>query len=175
MRKVITGSLNGNAYQFEEGAFEAVRAYLDRAAFRAAHNPDRAEMLADLEQAIADRCNAFLGRHRNVVSSEQAQQILREMGPVEDGAPDSGPAAAAVPRGRRLYRIPGDAMMGGVCAGLAAYFGIDVVWVRLFYVLLTVTTGVWFLVWLVQLCITPKAVTPEEIAAAHQLRGAVGR
>jgi phage shock protein PspC (stress-responsive transcriptional regulator) len=174
MRKVITGSLNGNAYQFEEGAFEAVRAYLARAASRA-DSPERAEMLADLEQAIADKCNALLGRHRTVISSEDAQRILREMGPVDDGAPDAGQAAAAVPRGKRLYRIPGDGVMGGVCAGLAAYFGIDVVWVRLFYVLLTFTTGVWFLVWLVQLCITPNAITPEEIATAHQLRGVAGR
>lgn len=185
MRKVITASLSGNAYQFEEGAFEAVRAYLEKAAARSADNPDRAEMLADLEQAIADRCGAFLGRHKNVVSDEEARNVLREMGPVESGAADNGadagsarcPASAqthAPPRRRRLYRIPGEGMMGGVCAGLAAYFDIDVVWVRLLYVLLTLATGVWFLVWLAQLCITPRATTPEEIAAAQNLRGALG-
>ncbi len=80
------------------------------------------------------------------------------------------PPALAAPA---LYRIPGEGMLGGVCAGLAAYFSVDVVWVRLFYVLLTFTTGVWFFVWLVQLCITPKAVTPEQLAAARRqnLRG----
>ena len=70
-------------------------------------------------------------------------------------------------RQRRLYRLPGKGMVGGVCSGLAAYFGVDVVWVRLFYVVMTIITGVWFFVWLVQLCITPKAVTNEEVAAAH--------
>src|SRR5262245_60690062 len=135
MRKVITGSLNGNAYQFEEGAFEALRRYLAQAAAGAAGNPDRAEMLADLEQSIADKCDGFLGKHKNVVSDEEARRILREMGPVEGSAPDTEPAAAtdacahsacapraAAPR-RRLYRIPGEGMLGGVCAGLAAYFG----------------------------------------------------
>lgn len=184
MRKVITGSLNGNAYQFEEGAFEALQSYLARAAAGARDNPDRAEMLADLEQAIADRCNQLLGRQKNVVSDEEAQRILREMGPVEGSVPpDGGTAGTAAPGAyvaqaarppRRLYRIPGDGMLGGVCAGLAAYFSIDVVWVRLAYVLLTLCTGVWLLVWLVQLFITPKAITPEEIAAAQNLRGAYG-
>jgi phage shock protein PspC (stress-responsive transcriptional regulator) len=172
MRKVITGNLNGNAYQFEEQAFEAVQAYLANAAMKFAGNPDRAEILADLEQAIADKCDTFLGRHKTVISLEEARQVLREMGPVETSAPDRGefaPCAATttMPRRRRLYRLPGEGMLGGVCAGLAAYMNIDVVWVRLAYVLLAFATGIWFIVWLVQLCITPKAFTAEQIADAH--------
>jgi phage shock protein PspC (stress-responsive transcriptional regulator) len=183
MHKVITGSLNGNAYQFEEQAFAAVQAYLDKAAAQAAGNPDATEMLADLEQAIADKCDTFLGKHRNVVSLEQARQILREMGPVEVEEPDPV-TASTPPRGapsadgrptpqacRRLYRIPSEGMLGGVCAGLAAYVGIDVVWMRLIYILLAFATGVWFFVWLVQLWVTPKATTPEQIAAAQGLQG----
>lgn len=177
MRKVITGSLNGNAYQFEEEAFDAVQAYLRSAAARFATNPDRAEILADLEQAIADKCDTFLGKHKTVVSIEEARQILREIGPVDSSAADGGPAtddrvepasaAPAPPRRRRLYRLTNEGMMGGVCAGVAAYIDVDVVWVRLAYVLLAISTGIWFVVWLAQLCVTPKAVTPEEIAAAH--------
>jgi phage shock protein PspC (stress-responsive transcriptional regulator) len=103
------------------------------------------------------------------------------MGPVDGIAPQPGSAAdaerpfaatdsgaRAAPRQRRLYRLTNDGMLGGVCAGVAAYFGADVVWVRLAYVLIAIfTSGLWILVWLVQLFITPKAITPEDIAAAH--------
>jgi len=182
MRKVITGNLNGNAYQFEEQAFEAVRIYLRNAAAKFAGNPDRAELLADLEQAIADKCDSFLGRHKTVISLEQARQVLREMGPVDGIAPDwdqsdfcaGQAAAAAMPRRRRLYRLPGEGMLGGVCAGLADYINVDVVWVRLAYVLLTICTGLWFFIWLVQLCITPAAgERPGE--AGQNPRDAFGR
>ena len=187
MRKVITGSLNGNAYQFEEGAFATIKAYLDAAAARTTGNVDRKELLSDLEQSIADKCDTYLGKHKNVVSDEEAALILREMGPVESGetgaesgSAATGPAAAAstagpAPRGARLYRIPAQGMMGGVCAGLAAYFAIDVVWIRLAYIVLTFATGVWLFVWLAQLIITPKALTEEQIAAAQGLRTAYGR
>lgn len=58
--------------------------------------------------------------------------------------------------------------MGGVCAGLAAYVNLDVVWFRLAFVVLTFTTGgLWFLLWLTMLIITPVADTAEEIAEAH--------
>lgn len=176
MRKVVTASLNGNAFQLEEGAYEAVQRYLQRSAARSAGNPDQQEILGDLEQAIADKCSAYLGPHKNVITEPEALRILDEMGPVEPDAPNGQPAgsgatACGTPRERRLFRLPTEGMMGGVCAGLAAYFAIDVVWVRLGYVLLTLCTGIWFLLWLVQLIITPKAMTEDEIAAAHGMRG----
>lgn len=196
MRKVTTVNLNGNAYQLEEAAYDKLREYLDSAERKLRANPDRAEILADLEQSIADKCDTCLGAHKTVVSEREVDQILREMGPVDGVAPDvdastAGPdarpspppgadAAASVagdppgatgtsgePRRKRIYRLPSEGMLGGVCAGWAAYLDIDVVWVRLAFVLLTFATGVWFFIWLAMLCVMPSAETPEEIAAAH--------
>src|SRR5262249_48718950 len=61
MQKVITINLNGNAYQLDEAGYEALVAYLDRAERQLRDNPDRAEILADLEQAIAEKCLRYLG------------------------------------------------------------------------------------------------------------------
>ena len=61
MQKVIAINLNGRAYQLDEPAYEALRAYLDRAEVQLKDNPDLREIMADLEQAIADKCNRFLG------------------------------------------------------------------------------------------------------------------
>ncbi len=189
MRKVTLASLGGMAYQLEEGAHEQIAGYLDRAARALAGNPDRAEILADLEQAIADKCDSFLGKHKNVISADEAAQILREMGPVQAGAgagggaspsphedagtapgagyQDADDAGYAPARRKRLMRIPSEGMVGGVCAGFAAYFNIDVVWVRLGFALLTVCTGIWFFAWLVLLIVMPAARTPEQIASVR--------
>ncbi len=196
MRKVTLVSLSGNAYQLEEAAHEQISAYLERAGRTLAANPDRAEILADLEQAIADKCDSFLGKHKNVIAAEEAAQIIREMGPVQGAASagddprgaawqqrgsaaDAEAAAGAArgvddeqlpgmsPRRKRLMRLPSEGMLGGVCAGLAAYFDIDVVWIRLAFVLLAVFTGIWLLVWLAMLIVMPAARTPEQIASAR--------
>jgi phage shock protein PspC (stress-responsive transcriptional regulator) len=192
MRKVTLVSLGGNTYQLEDGAHDALATYLDRAARALAANPDRAEILADLEQAIADKCDSFLGKHKTVVVAAEAAQIIREMGPVQgNGGEDSAdspnstgarethgdasgaePAGAGTPAGlpprRRLMRLPEEGMMGGVCSGIAAYFDTDVVWIRLgFVLLLFVTGGFWFVVWLAALIVMPAARTPEQIASAR--------
>jgi phage shock protein PspC (stress-responsive transcriptional regulator) len=199
MRKVTLASLSGNAYQLEEAAHQQISSYLERAARTLATNPDRAEILADLEQAIADKCDSFLGKHKNVISAEEAGQILHEMGPVQGtagaeagasgagsrhaagGEPDSADDTArfahdpegmqmagnTTPR-KRLMRLPSEGMMGGVCAGIAAYFDIDVVWVRLAFVLITIFTwSAWILVWLAALIVMPAARTPEQMASAR--------
>lgn len=188
MRTVTLVSLGGNAYQLEEAAHGQIAGYLDRAARSLAGNPDRAEILADLEQAIADKCDSFLGKHKNVISADEAAQILREMGPVvgtdaqgdtqprfhagpepaeEYGDFSQGQDAADTARRKRLMRIPSEGMVGGVCAGFAAYLSIDVVWVRLGFVLLTLCTGVWFFAWLVLLIVMPAARTPEQVASVR--------
>src|SRR5690242_987067 len=97
MNKVITINLNGNAYQLEEAGYEALRDYLDRAARQLKDNPDRDEIMADIEQAIADKCRAVLSAYRNVVSAQDIKTIIAEMGPVDDGSahPDEKTGAAA--------------------------------------------------------------------------------
>ena len=71
MNKVVTINLNGNAYQLEEGGYDALRLYLDGAARRLEGNPDQGEILADIEQAIADKYVAVLGANKTVVGTRE--------------------------------------------------------------------------------------------------------
>jgi phage shock protein PspC (stress-responsive transcriptional regulator) len=173
MQKVISINLNGNAYQLDESGYETLREYLAGADRQLAGNPDRAEVMADLEQAIADKCAKYLGPHKTVVSSDEVAQIVTEMGPVDgaagqdnaDGA--AGAAAPAKEATRRLFRIPSGAMIAGVCTGLAAYFKIDVTLVRVGFALATlVTKGAAIVAYIVMMFVVPEANTAEEQAAA---------
>jgi phage shock protein PspC (stress-responsive transcriptional regulator) len=179
MNKVITVNLNGRAYQVEEQAFEALRAYLDEAARLLADDPDCLEIMADLEQAIGDKGTRYLVAGKNVLGEAEMKRILEEMGPVEAGeqAAGSPPAASAGGRAgretsgpKRLYLVREGAMLAGVCNGLAAYFGMDPTIVRLiFVVLLVLSTGFFAIAYLVLMFVVPTAKTPEERAAARGL------
>lgn len=180
MQKVISINLNGHAYQLEEGGYEALRDYLARAAQDLAANPDRDEIIADLEQAVADKCAAFLGPHKSVVTEGEVRQIVAEMGPVdaapgspagagEDAAPGAapGPDQARAAGAKRLFRIREGAMISGVCTGLAAYFAIDVTLIRVgFFVTALASQGAGILAYVVMMFVIPEASTPEERAAA---------
>ncbi|MGQ0429075.1 MAG: PspC domain-containing protein [Gammaproteobacteria bacterium] len=175
MNKVVTVNLNGNAYTLEEPAYEALRAYLDGANARLASDPDRAEIMADLEQAVADKCRRHLGPSKGVVGSAEMKAILEEMGPVEADTAPAGDASRAEGRGpeprpgatRRLYQIREGAMISGVCTGIAAYFGVDVAFVRIGFVAATLLSGgIWVLAYIIMMFVVPRAETAEERAAA---------
>jgi phage shock protein PspC (stress-responsive transcriptional regulator) len=89
MQKVVIVNLNGIAYHLEERAFAALGAYLARAEAQLRDNPDRTEIVGDLEQAIADKFGRFLGPNKNVVTADDMTTILDEMGPVRDHAADA--------------------------------------------------------------------------------------
>jgi phage shock protein PspC (stress-responsive transcriptional regulator) len=181
MNTVIIINLNGNAFHLEEAGFQSLRAYLERAQAQLKDNPDKAEIMADLEQAIADKCARFLRPHKNVLSAPEIGDVLTEMGPVQtDGAPSgttAGATAGEQPQAetksatgaapKRLYQIRDGAMLSGVCTGTAAYFNIDVTIVRILFVVLTVLTGgLWILVYIGMMLVVPFANTGEEHAAA---------
>jgi phage shock protein PspC (stress-responsive transcriptional regulator) len=200
MRAVNTISLNGNAWQIEAEGCDALAAYLKSAETRLTGDPDRTEILADLEQAIADKLARRVSAHKNVVTVEEITLALQEMGPVEavaaagpgadagaqqtaDTAPGAAsPGAEAGAQGkqpagdpgadagatRHLFRIREGEMVGGVCNGLAAYFGLDVTIVRLIFVLASIFSGgVGAIVYIVMMMVVPVAETAEQMAAAH--------
>jgi phage shock protein PspC (stress-responsive transcriptional regulator) len=179
MQKVTSINLNGNAYQLDESGYDTLREYLAGAERQLDGNPDRAEIMSDLEQAIADKCAKFLGPHKSVVSASEIEQIVAEMGPVEGiegqkddaagtGEPRSAGQAKEAPR--RLFRIPSGAMIAGVCTGLAAYFKIDVTLVRVGFALATLLTkGAAIVAYIVMMFVVPEASTAEEQAVAGGL------
>jgi phage shock protein PspC (stress-responsive transcriptional regulator) len=175
MERVIAINLNGVAYQLDESAFEALRAYLDRAVAALASNPDKDEIIRDLEQAIADKCRIYLSPSKNVVSSTEMAKILEEMGPVEgEGGEAEDPAGEAPPRmeterpRKRLYRLREGAVISGVCSGMAAYFDLDANIIRLAWIIVALfTSGAAVLVYVVLMFVIPSAHTSEEWAEAH--------
>lgn len=194
MNKVITVNLNGNAYQLEENGYEALQGYLQTAAAKLAGNPDRDEIIADIEQAIAEKFRALLSSFKSVVTAREVAAVIAEMGPVnvssdpndaasaDAGTPPPGSSSSGGPQPpptpgtdaegagptRRLYRINEGAMIGGVCNGISAYAGIDVTLVRIVFVVLAIASfGTGVLAYLALMFIIPKADSAAQKAAAH--------
>lgn len=169
MNKVVTIHLDGIAYSLEEGAYDALRAYLDAAKATLAQNPDKDEIIKDLEQAIGAKLNGYLNAHKNVVTQADVDAALAEMGPVAEGGegePSKTTDAESAPK--RLYRLKQNGVLFGVCAGLAAYFGVDVALVRLVCILLTfITGGTFIIVYVLAVIFIPEAHTEGEQAEAY--------
>lgn len=165
MDKTIVIGLDGHPerYRLDEDAYDRLAQYLDRAAARLQDDPDRSEVLGDLERSVGDKLGARLRSGDRVVTAADIDDVLEEIGAVDTGRePAPEDRTAPRPRPRRLHRIREGQQIAGVCTGLAAYSELDVAWVRTLFVLGTlVTAGLLALLYIALAFILPVAATRE--------------
>jgi phage shock protein C len=142
MEKTIVISLNGHAepYRLQEDAYDRLAQYLERAASRLQDDPDRTEVIGDLERSVGDKLSALLGSDDRLVTTPDIDSVLEEIGAVETGREPAAEASSTPPR-RRQQRIREGQWIAGVCTGLAAYSELRVDWVRTLFVLATLLTA----------------------------------
>jgi phage shock protein PspC (stress-responsive transcriptional regulator) len=146
MKSDISIELDGTTFTLDERAYAALRSYLDRAGTRLGLHPDRAEVIAGLERSIAAELRQRGAANGGAVVDEAAmlaalKDVGRVDGPALDDPTSRGEAGYVEPRTRKLYRVREGQWFAGVCTGLAAYFGVDVVVVRLVFLLTAMFTG----------------------------------
>jgi hypothetical protein len=84
MRRVITVNLGGNAYALDEDAYERLRAYIAQTESRLRSNPDRQEIVGDLERSVAEHIvSRRTTTNEAVVSDATMVAVLQTIGTVE--------------------------------------------------------------------------------------------
>jgi phage shock protein PspC (stress-responsive transcriptional regulator) len=63
---------------------------------------------------------------------------------------------------RRMYRDPDNRMIGGVCSGMAAYWHIDPVILRILFILSIFLGGLGLLIYLILYVVLPEAKTTAQ-------------
>ena len=172
MDKTIDIGLSGHSarYRLNEHAFDRLSAYLDGAAARLQDDPDKAEVLGDIERSVGDKLATLLGTQDRIVTAVDIDGVLEQIGTVDTGrepASDEArradePPRIARPPARRLHRTREGQMIAGVCTGLAEYSEIDVAWVRTLFVFAALlTAGLWVLVYVALAFILPVTATSD--------------
>ena len=147
-RIATTVRLNRSVLQFDDAAHARLEQYLAESTSLLEGDPDPQEILADLEQAVADQCMRRLRPEQTVVTLAELAPALEEIGAVQ--SPGAGPSSSSSMRetppspslpARSLQQVSQGAVISGVCLGLARYFRLDATMLRIVAVLLLFGTG----------------------------------
>lgn len=174
MNKVFNINLGGYPFTIDEDAFAHLDKYLKTIHQHFRQSEGYEEIVADIESRLAELFQESLSG-RPIVVLKDVKMAISIMGtPEEFGAEpieemsrnnasysDSPKGSKSNYRtGKRLFRNPEEEVIGGVCSGIAAYFGIaDPIWVRIVFVLLAFTGGFAIPAYLILWAIIPKAET----------------
>ncbi len=169
MNKTIIININGTVFHIEEQAYEILKEYMTEVKRHFFNSADSLEITTDIENRIAEMFTEILAReNRQAIIDQDVQAVIAQMGSVKDFEYADQEGAAAFTQepvynmganSRRLFRDPDDHLIGGVCAGIANYFDIKSVWVRLLFALAFLGAGAGFFVYVLLWIIIPKAVS----------------
>lgn len=138
MKQVVKVSISGVYFSLESDAYAELEKYLNELEEFYGKEQDGAEIVSDIEERIAELLIEKGGK-AGTVSADTIQQVISLLGhPSEmeqQGYEEEKQEKRRKPV-KKLYRDINEKVLGGVCSGLAAYFGVDAVMVRLIYVLL---------------------------------------
>lgn len=175
MKKTFTININGSVFHIDEDAFEKLQKYLHMLNKHFSADIEGQEILQDIEARIAELLIEKTNNKVDVVTDAMVDEVIARMGKPEDFM-ESGeeeqtekekkeePAQASEPKTRRrLYRDGDNRVLGGVCSGLGAYFNIDMVVLRVIFVLaFFLGVGASLIIYLVLWIAVPKAKTTAQ-------------
>ncbi|HAH25527.1 MAG TPA: hypothetical protein DCL77_17515 [Prolixibacteraceae bacterium] len=175
MKKTFTINISGSIFHIDEDAFEKLQRYLQMLNRHFGKALEGQEILQDIEARIAELLIDRTANKVEVVTDAMVDEVIARMGKAEDfmepgdqePSAATGPGAAAVeqeqPIRRRLYRDGDNRVLGGVCSGLGAYFNIDMVVLRVIFVLLIfLGLGSSLLIYIILWIVVPKAKTTAQ-------------
>lgn len=193
MKKIININFHSRVIPIEESAYEILQQYIESLRRYFANEEGRDEIISDIENRFAELFSETLKKGAPCITDADVNTIIASMGRPEEfegeeaepasafaGGAGSGAAggsgASATGGGagnqqnwqqpnepRRLYRAENDKILGGVCAGLANYLRLDPAIVRIIFVLLTISWGAGFLVYIVLWVILPTRALPAAV------------
>jgi len=167
MNKTIIININGTVFHIEEDAYEVLKAYMTDVKRHFMDSADSLEITTDIENRIAEMFTNILAQdNKQVIVEQDVRSVITQMGTVEDfesateaPQPDNGNNFYQGTENRRLFRDNEDHLIGGVCAGIANYFDIQKVWVRLAFAIAFVFFGTGLAIYIILWVVIPKAVT----------------
>jgi phage shock protein PspC (stress-responsive transcriptional regulator) len=187
MQRLVQINIAGRIIPIEEDAYIIIKEYLTALERQFSGEEGRDEIIQDIEHRIAELFSIRLQAGSPAIDRSDVQKVIDTLGSasqLHDG-PAGGQNYTVGGIGaqqqswqrnqqsqynqqyqytrQRLYRNPYDKVLGGVCSGIANYFDVDAVILRLIFAVLFLTFGIGLLAYIIAWIVIPMAKTPEEL------------
>jgi phage shock protein PspC (stress-responsive transcriptional regulator) len=169
MKKTINVNLNGQAFTMDEDAYQLLDSYLRNLKIYFRKEEGVTEIIADFEARIGELLGEKIRLGYQVISIPQVEEVIARVGKPTDFSEETTASEkqGALPEDKgtekKFFRNPENKKIGGVCSGISAYFGWDVLPVRIiFFILIFVSYALIIPAYLLAWILAPEAKTAEQ-------------
>lgn len=168
MNQTVTANIGGIVFHIEVDAFDKLTNYLNKIKSYFSNSEERDEIMTDIEGRIAEIFSNKLNETYQVIKQIDVDELIELMGKPEQYIDEDEEARQERPSSKRTYntgkkffRNPDDRIIGGVASGVANYFAIDAVWLRLLFVG-ALFMGFGFLLYIILWIVIPEAKSSSD-------------
>lgn len=172
MKQVININFHGRVVPIEISAYDTLKSYTESLRRHFGKEDGGEEIINDIEGRISELYQERLKEGATCITDAHMEAIIESIGRPEEFDDESaaeekpktestqnseGSQQSATGNGpKRLYRDETNKVIGGVCSGIANYFNVDVVVIRVLFVIL-LFTGVGILPYLILWIAVPSS------------------
>ncbi len=172
MKKTIRIHITGYIFNIEEDAFDVLEAWLKKISGQYGTETGGDEIVNDIETRVAELFQSEIKDETGVISLKEVKKVIEIMGNPEDfeqhetqhenESKEHENDLKESKIYKRLYRDEERKVIGGVCAGIAHYSGIDISLIRIIFIASVLIGGFGAILYLVLWIFIPPAETSSQ-------------
>jgi phage shock protein PspC (stress-responsive transcriptional regulator) len=178
MKQVININFHGQVVPIEVSAFDLLKNYTGALSSHFENEEGKEEIINDIESRIGELFQQRLKKGATCITDDDVNAIIKSMGMPQDFELDTEKASTAEKNNsqaneqtqdntktntstgpKRLFRNENEKVVGGVCSGVASYFGLDPVIVRVVFVLVALFFGTGILAYIILWVAVPSTAS----------------
>ncbi len=174
MNKTVNINLGGIFFHIDEVAYQKLKRYIDAIRRSLSDDPKgRDEIISDIELRVGELLSEKVKDVRQVVSESDIEEVITIMGQPEDYLVDEELFNEDSKRNysnrsgkrtykKKLFRDGDDKFIGGVSSGIAYYFDLDVIWIRIAWLVAIFGLGFGPILYIILWILLPEAKTTAD-------------
>lgn len=169
MEKTLTINISGWVFNINEDAYEKLTQYFKKLKTHFKKEEGGDEIVADIEFRIAELFKERITDQVSVIAIKDVDDVIKIMGQpfeMEEQSNETEYSSKSnswqVKPGKKLYRDPINAHLGGVASGLGKYFNLDPIIIRVIFLLLVTAGGLGFMLYAILWVLVPEAISTSD-------------
>lgn len=164
MKTTVSINIGGLAFHIDEDAYVTLKKYFKRVEIHYAKEEGYEEIISDIESGVADLFKVRVNDYKQVIVQADVVEVIGIMGDPADFEEEKSDARTSVlhTSRNRIYRDVDHKIIAGVCSGLAAYWSIDVIIIRVLFIVFAFGGGASLIIYPILWIVLPPALTTAE-------------
>lgn len=168
MKQVININYHGRIIPIELAAYDMLKNYTASLQLHFKDEEGKDEIINDIESRISELFQEQLSKGSTCITENDVNAIIKSMGKPEEletedvinnNISENSKQQDDSSTHKRLYRDENNKLLGGVCSGLANYLNIDIVIVRIIFIILFFSFGVGLIPYIILWIAVPSSAT----------------